>query len=208
MNGMEPLSADDVKRRKRRNQNDLGSYERSSMAEEFVKEWYRLLIRSIFEFDLDSYEYGIEMLGFAIGGYEQANNSIEVDGLKSLTKGLSSVFKSSVERDRIEQKAYEQLKQFFGTPHIRQKQRDKALVIGFNSEDVKRFTQFYSLYPLEVLNYARFEPALEVIDDTHEHIAVIVIDSSSFADKGEAFYRDLNNQERLRDVRIVKYNAK
>ena len=65
MNGMEPLSADDVKRRKRRNQNDLGSYERSSMAEEFVKEWYRLLIRSIFEFDLDSYEYGIEMLGFA-----------------------------------------------------------------------------------------------------------------------------------------------
>ena len=80
------------------------------------------------------------------------------------------------------------------------------MVIGFTSERVARFKQFYSLYPLELLNCASVETALKLIDETHERLAVIVIDAASFPDNAVDFYNALTSQKRLINVVITRYN--
>ena len=203
---MEPYSADAVKRRKWREYDDLGNYETSLLAERLVKVALSRLIQSIFDFDLDMYEFCIELYGQAVGIYEQIRYTAAVDGLNLLIKVLSTVFNLSKEQEWREIEGYEELKHLFGGSHQRLKLRDRALVIGFIAERVVRFKQFYSLYSLELLNCASVETALKLIDETHKRLAVIVIDAASFPDKGVDFYNALTNQKRLRKVVITRYN--
>lgn len=203
---MESFSTDAVKRRKRREHDDLRNYEILLNVEKLVEVAYSQLIQSVFDFDLDMYEFCIELYGQAVGIYEQNSYTAEADGLKILIKVLSTVFNLSKEQDRREIEGYEEMKKFFGGSHPHLKLRDRALVIGFTSERVARFKQFYSLYPLELLNCTSIETALKLINEAHERLAVIVIDAASFPDKAVVFYNALTSQRRLGDVIIARYN--